>query len=263
MIFPARTRSPAAPAAVEERRPAFSPDWALFLDVDGTLLDLAPHPDAVSVDPELPGILAQLRDALDGALALVTGRSVAAIDALFAPEILPVAGQHGAERREAAGRLHTPAGGRETLRKAATQLRRMTERDGDLLIEDKGASVAVHFRQTPELAGAAYNAASTVARRMGAGYEMQTGKMVFEIKPSSHHKGTAIASFMREAPFRGRIPVFVGDDLTDEHGFERVNRLEGCSVKVGPGESEAHWRIASAASVRAWLRAYLAFLTKA
>lgn len=247
----------------EIRLPAFATNWALFLDVDGTLLDLAAQPDAVSVDAQLLQLLNELRVALGGALALITGRSVGTIDDLFAPEKLSVAGQHGAERRDAVGHVHRLAGGREGLRNAATQLRRLTETDRGLLIEDKGMSVAVHFRQAPELAGAAYNAATTVVRRLGSGYELQTGKMVFEIKPSSHHKGTAIESFLIEAPFRGRVPVFIGDDLTDEYGFDCVNRLEGFSIKVGSGESAARWRIADAGSVRNWLRAYLDFLAAA
>lgn len=262
MIFTGRDRTLPATSTLQTRQPAFATGWALFLDVDGTLLELAANPDAVSVSPEILKLLIDIRAALGGALALVTGRSLTAIDTLFTPEILPVAGQHGAERREAGGQLHTPPGGQQTLRKAATQLRRLTQTEGDLLIEDKGASVAVHFRQAPELAGAAYNAASTVVRGLGTGYELQAGKMVFEIKPAHHNKGTAIASFMREAPFHGRIPVFVGDDLTDEYGFEQINRLEGHSIKVGPGESAAHWRIADAASVRDWLHAYRDFLAQ-
>lgn len=245
------------------QQPDFTARWAVFLDVDGTLLDLAAHPDAVSVDPDLMRLLVDLRAALGGALALITGRSVATIDELFSPTKLPVAGQHGAERRDAGGRLHKLAGGREALRNAAAQLRRMTAKDTGLLIEDKGMSVAVHFRQAPELAGAAYNAAIAMARRLGPGYELQTGKMVFEIKPGGHDKGTAIEAFMREEPFRGRIPVFIGDDLTDEYGFALVNRLGGYSVKVGVGESVAPWRIVDPGSVRAWLGAYLDFLGRA
>lgn len=260
MRFADHTRGPSSLAVPEMRLPEFATNWSLFLDVDGTLLDLAEQPDAVSVDAHLLQLVKDLRVALGGALALITGRSVATIDDLFAPEKLSVAGQHGAERRDANGLLHTLTGGREGLRNAATQLRRLTENDPGLLIEDKGMSVAVHFRQAPELAGAAYNAATTIARRLGPGYELQTGKMVFEIKPSSHHKGTAIESFMKEAPFHGRVPLFIGDDLTDEYGFELVNRLDGLSIKVGPGESAARWRIADTGSVRTWLRDYLEFL---
>lgn len=261
MRFAVHTQRPSSLAVPEIRLPEFAAHWSLFLDVDGTLLALAEQPDAVSVDAQLLQLLKELRAALGGAVALITGRSVATIDGLFTPEKLTVAGQHGAERRDADGLLHTLTGGREALRNAATQLRRLTENDQGLLIEDKGMSVAVHFRQAPELAGAAYNAATTIARRLGPGYELQTGKMVFEIKPSSHHKGTAIESFMQEAPFRGRVPVFIGDDLTDEYGFELVNRLDGLSIKVGPGESVARWRIADTESVRTWLRGYLSFLT--
>lgn len=262
MRFGNGLRATATASGSDARLPGFAADWAVFLDVDGTLLELAAHPDAVSVDSGLRLLLRELRLRLEGALALITGRSVAGIDALFAPDTLPVAGQHGAERRDAGGVLHRLAGSRDVLRTAAAQLRRTTEKSAGLLVEDKGMSVAVHFRQAPELAGEAYNAVTEMARKLGSGYELQTGKMVFEIKPSGHDKGTAIERFMSEAPFRGRLPVFIGDDLTDEYGFELVNRLGGHSIKVGGGDSAAHWRIGDAGSVRAWLTDYLAFLTR-
>ena len=245
------------------RQLAYLPEWALFLDVDGTLLALAEHPDAVRVDASLLRLLSDFRSALDGALALITGRGIAAIDGLFAPEVLTMAGQHGAARRDAQGALRALVSSREPLRVAVEQLRRMTESKRGLLIEEKGMRVAVHFRQAPELAGAAFNAATTVAHMLGSDFELQSGKMVFEIKPRGHDKGAAITAFMQEAPFMGRVPVFIGDDLTDEFSFEAVNRLGGHSIKVGFGESAATWRPSDTASVLDWLRGCLALLNRA
>lgn len=255
-----RLRATAPPATPETRPPPFAINWALFLDVDGTLLEVAPVPDAVQVDPALKSLLRDLRGALGGALALVTGRSVATIDRLFAPERLPTAGQHGVEWRDAGGNRHAAGASSPPLRSAAARLQRAVRAEPDLLVEDKGLSLAVHFRRTPELAGAAYDAALAAARVLGSGYELQPGRMVFEIKPSGHDKGKAIEAFMREAPFRNCVPVFVGDDLSDESGFALVNRLGGHSIKVGRGETAARWRMADARAVRAWLGTYLDFL---
>ncbi len=118
-------------------------------------------------------------------------------------------------------------------------------------------NLALHYRSAPELGAAVYEAVRRLAEELGEDFEMQAGKMVMEIKPSGKDKGTAIAEFLEEAPFRGRFPVFIGDDLTDEFGFELINRVGGCSVKVGEGGSSAHWRLPSADAVRAWLRRFL------
>jgi trehalose 6-phosphate phosphatase len=123
------------------------------------------------------------------------------------------------------------------------------------VLENKGMTLALHYRRAPELGELAAREMHGIAERLGDGFEMQTGKLVYEIKPSGKNKGSAIAEFMREPPFAGRLPVFIGDDLTDEHGFEVVNRLGGHSVKVGPGRSRARWRLANAAAVREWLAA--------
>src|SRR6266704_1627083 len=153
--------------------PRLPADAGFFLDIDGTLLDIAERPQLVRIDDDLGHLLATIRDASGGAVALISGRPVAEIDRLF-----------------------------------------------------------------------------------GGDFELQSGKMVMEIKPSGKDKGTAIAEFLAEAPFRGRLPVFIGDDLTDEFGFELINRVGGCSVKVGEGSSAAHWRLPNADAVRAWLRRF-------
>jgi len=233
--------------------PRPSPDWAYFLDVDGTLLDIVERPNASRVSPGLRRLLAGLDDITGGALALITGRSVADIDRLFAPSTFCVAGQHGAERRGADGRLHRQRLPDERLRKAEHTLRRMVVAHPDLVLEDKGMSLALHYRSAPELGAEVRKIMRGVLEDVGEEFEMLTGKMVVEIKPGGRDKGTAIAEFMKEPPFRSRMPVFIGDDVTDEFGFELVNQIGGHCVKVGEGGSAAHLRLPHAGAVRAWL----------
>ena len=240
-------------SASDEPLPAFAADWALFLDVDGTLLDHAERPDAVRPGEAEFRLLDALRRACGGALALISGRSVADIDAMFAPLRLPVAGQHGIERRDASGAVHRHAVPSQALRGAAARIGEFAARHQGLLFEDKGYNLALHFRMAPQLAAAAEAAVGEAAAALGAGFELLRGKMVVELKPSGRDKGSAIEEFMREPPFAGRRALFVGDDQTDEYGFGVVNRLGGRSVKVGPGVSVARHRIADAAAVRAWL----------
>jgi trehalose 6-phosphate phosphatase len=228
-------------------------DWAYFLDVDGTLLEHAPTPDAVHVDAGMRALLAALQARAGGALALISGRAVADVDALFAPLRLPVAGQHGVERRDAAGAIHRHSFPEAPLRAAAAGLAAFARERQGLLLEDKGHALALHYRLAPRYAQAAREAIEAAARELGPGFEIQAGKMVLELKPGGRDKGTAIEEFMAEPPFHGRTPVFVGDDLTDEFGFGVVNRMGGVSVKVGDGGSAARWCLADAAAVRAWL----------
>ena len=233
-------------------------DWALFLDIDGTLLELAARPDAVRVAKPVLALLESLRRATGGALALISGRAIADIDALFAPLRLPAAGQHGAERRDAAGRLHQHLGAAEPVRRAAARLGAFAARHAGLVFEDKGHNLALHYRQAPSAARAAQAALREAALELGGDYEVLEGKMVVEIKPAGRDKGRAIAEFMAEPPFAGRTPVFIGDDVTDEFGFGVVQRLGGHAVKVGAGPSAARHRIADAAAVREWLARWAA-----
>jgi trehalose 6-phosphate phosphatase len=233
--------------------PPFIPDAAFFLDIDGTLLEHAERPDAVRASAAESRLLAALERAAGGAVALISGRPVADIDALFAPLRLPAAGQHGVERRNAAGRVHRHRFPQRALRRAAARIAQFAAGRRGLLLEDKGFNLALHFRLAPQLAGEARAALAEAAARLGPGFEVLEGKMVVELKPSGRDKGSAIEEFMREPPFAGRTPVFVGDDVTDEIGFSVVNRLGGHSVKVGAGATAARWRVADAAAVRAWL----------
>lgn len=243
------------PAAAAAGIPALPAGAAVFLDIDGTLVPHADNPDAVFIDDQLHALLGKLHDAADGALALISGRSIADVDALFSPARFAVAGQHGAERRAAGGTLHYHAPLASRLLAPALELRRLVQSHSGLLLEEKGASLALHYRGEPALAGLVELEVRRVLAGLGDEFELQAGKFVFEVKPSGKDKGTAIADFMAEAPFAGRLPVFVGDDLTDEFGFDLVNRLGGHSVKVGPGPTRARWQLDNAGAVRSWLAA--------
>lgn len=233
--------------------PIFDVRCAWFLDIDGTLLDIAAMPSAVRPAPADSQTVTALYAATRGALALISGRSLSGIDRMFAPLKLPAAGQHGIERRDALGRVHRHPIPEAGLRRAADFIRAFAARHEGLVFEDKGASLALHYRLAPQLAGAAHAAVKRAALDLGGGVEVQGGKMVAELKPAGRDKGMAIEEFMAETPFKGRVPVFLGDDLTDEQGFEVVNRLGGHSVKIGSGPSAARWRLQDAAAVRRWL----------
>jgi trehalose 6-phosphate phosphatase len=239
------------------RAPPPLPDgFAVFLDIDGTLLDLAPAPDAVHVDPTLAMLLPKVRSALGGALALITGRAITDVDRLFPGLKMAVAGQHGCERRDGLGALHLHAPAPETLttlRKLFTEFART--HDG-LLLEDKGATLALHYRRAPQLAAHIHKTLQEQVAASGVTiYRLQPGKMLLELRPDNRDKGTAIRDFMTERPFKGRCPVFIGDDVTDEYGFALINKLGGWSVKVGRGKTCARYRLADVGSVRAWLAA--------
>jgi trehalose 6-phosphate phosphatase len=166
----------------------------------------------------------------------------------------PNLGQHGIERRSASGRVHLhrlPSG---QLDGARHRLGEAAGRHPGLILEDKGLSLALHYRKAPRLGGYAHRLARLEVARLGGSYCLQSGKLVVEIKPAGRDKGKAIEEFMSARPFRGRMPVFVGDDLTDEYGFVMVNRLGGHSVKVGPGLTAARWRLRDVEAVRAWLQ---------
>ena len=237
--------------------PPFKPNWAFFLDIDGTLLEIAATPKAVHAVRADCKLVAALYDKAGGAFALVSGRSLAMIDELFSPMRFPAAGQHGVERRDGRGRVHKPSLPADMLASAAEQIRDFAKSHAGLVFEHKGYSMALHYRLAPQLAAAANAVVREAARAVGEGVEVQRGKMVAELKPAGHDKGRAIEAFMRERPFAGRVPVFLGDDLTDEHGFRVVERLHGHSIKVGPGTTVARYRLSNPAAARAWLQDWL------
>ena len=241
-----------------ERAPELQGACAFFLDLDGTLLDITDHPHHVSVDDGLVRLLNALSAAAEGALAIISGRPVADIDRLLANPGFCVAGQHGAERRDFSGTMHRHAVPLAALEEARRRFKAMAARHPALVLEDKGVNLALHFRSTPALRAEVLDVARSLAAELGGEFEVQLGKMVVELRPSGKDKGVAIAEFMDEPPFKGRTPVFVGDDLTDEFGFAMINRVGGHSVKVGEGESAARWRSPDSAAVRAWLTAFVA-----
>jgi trehalose 6-phosphate phosphatase len=237
--------------------PPFSRNWAFFLDLDGTLLEIEETPDAVGAGPDENRLLKELVASAGGAVAVISGRALARIDQILAPLVLPAAGQHGAERRDANGLRHRHRFPANVLRPVAVGIRSFAAQHQGLVFEDKGASVALHYRKAPQLARVAQAAVRDAAGPLGEAVEVQDGKMVVELKPAGCDKGKAIAQFMQEAPFAGREPVFIGDDATDEYGFRVVNAMGGHTVKVGEGPSVARWRLENPASTRAWLQAWL------
>ena len=238
--------------------PPLGADSALFLDIDGTLLDLAATPDRVRPDPAVVALVRALAVKLDGALALSTGRAIADADRLFPGLVLPIAGQHGNERRRIDGSLRRhppPARGFDRMRREIAQF---AAQHPGLLLEDKGCTLALHYRLAPRLAPQVHRALRAQVAAVGGAWILQKGNKLLEIRPARRDKGTAIIDFMTEPPFRGRFPVFVGDDLTDEFGFAAVAKLRGCAIKVGPGHTAAQYRLRDVAAVRQWLAGALA-----
>lgn len=226
------------------------PSWALFLDFDGTLVDLAARPDSVHVDPDLATTLAQLALSLGGALAIVSGRPIATIDAHLWPHRFDVAGLHGAERR-VAGVVrsgHTHDGG--ALRRAVEILQRLALDEPRLLVEDKGLSVALHWRLAPAFEARALSTVDSALALAGPAYRIQYGHAVAEIVPAHASKGSAVDEFLTLPPYAGRRPAFFGDDLTDEAAFAAVNRHGGISVKIGEGPTAAGVRLATPEALR-------------
>ncbi len=229
---------------------------AIFLDLDGTLLEQRDDPAEARADAALVDLLDRLAAAAEGALALVSGRTVASIDRLFAPRRFAAAGQHGAERRDAAGVLHRHGAPDERLAALRRRAEAFMARQPSLLLEEKGASLALHYRRAPHLEPEVRALCDALVEEGGGAFVLQAGKHVCEIKPAGRDKGVAIAEFMAERTFRGRLPLFVGDDLSDEFGFAAVNRLGGIAVKVGAGESIAPWRLPDIRAARGWLAEY-------
>ena len=228
---------------------------ALFLDVDGTLLELAATPQAVSVSDDLREGLLALSLAGGGAVALVSGRAITDLDKLFAPLTLPSAGLHGFEHRRASGAYcRRPAPSTAALEDARGAMLRLARLHPGLMVEDKQFALALHYRNAPQLEEAVMMAMEQVAARLAGELELQRGKMVVELRPAGANKAEAVAAFLAEPPFAGRVPIFIGDDLTDEPAFELVNRLDGASVVVNAKRpTAARTRFADVTAVRGWL----------
>ena len=228
--------------------------WALFLDVDGTLLEIAETPQSVRVPESLKQLLVSLSFRLGGALALISGRTLNDLDHLFAPLRFCAAGLHGWERRDAAGCVIRPQLDPGCLNDAREHLRQFTNQHEGLLLEDKGHGLAVHFRRAPQLSWEASTAVRLACQQAGSAFAVQAGKCVFEIRPAACTKGSAIRTFMERPPFANRLPIYIGDDLTDEDGFAIVNEIGGISIRVGDAhESAAQHRLPGVRQVLRWL----------
>lgn len=228
--------------------------WALFLDIDGCLLDLAPTPDEIRVPPQLPRAVERLRMKLGGALALVTGRGLGYVDNLFDPFPFPIAGLHGAEMRGPDGRMiEAPVSPAFAELKAG--LAEAAKAMPGVLIEDKGGAVAAHYRLAPQYELALGETMRAFSEAAGPDYALQLGKMVYEIRPARASKGDAVERFLSAPPFAGRLPLAFGDDLTDESMFAVVNARGGLSFRVGRPDAQtcAQGTIPSPGDVRAMI----------
>lgn len=226
---------------------------ALFLDIDGTLLEIRDRPEEVAASRDLIDLLERLSGLLDGALSLISGRSIAEIDRIFAPVRFPAAGAHGAEIR-----LH-PA---DEVDAASTRLpdavmaslAGFADAHTGLLLERKLGGASLHYRMAPHLEAECRALVDKLMTEVGQDFRLIPGKMVFELAPRGHSKGKAIVAMMNRKPFAGRRPVFFGDDVTDEDGFRAVNEMQGISVRVGEDpDSAASFCLGSVAAVRRWL----------
>jgi trehalose 6-phosphate phosphatase len=227
---------------------------ALLLDIDGTLLDLAPTPHEVRVPPTLRSTLEKLREHTGGALALVSGRALSDIDLIFHPLRLPAVGGHGAEIRLSVNGAAVSQHAMPLDDGLKRQLVDFAAPRAGIILEDKGYSLAIHYRLAPEKKRAVEDAVEAICAGAPPGsLEILPGKAVIEIKRQGVTKGTAIRELMRHAPFAGRQPVFVGDDTTDEHAFAVMPEFKGMAISVGrivPGASK---RFETPSDVRRWL----------
>lgn len=231
-------------------------EWAWFLDVDGTLLEIEARPDLVSADEPLLGLLEGLRRAYGGAIALISGRSLQQLDEIFGGHRLAAAGSHGVEQRLPDGRLVNEASGVPGV--SVERVLDFAKRHPGLLVEQKPYSIGVHYRARPELEATVIKAMERIQAELDNEAKLMRGKMVVELLPAAANKGSAIRSFMSTAPFAGRLPLFIGDDVTDEHAFATVNEFGGMSIKIGSAEgSLAKWQLRSVADLRTWLRSAL------
>jgi len=246
-LMPAFTPLPAPPLPVAHEA------WALFLDVDGSLIDFADRPERVHVSKTLMGLLSQLHTALGGALALVSGRRIEDLQRLFGAPPWAMAGVHGLQLRHADGArrdIELDHAEQQRLRHA---VHGMATRFPQVMLEDKGIAIALHDRSSDPGMRALREASEALLKEL-PDYELQLGHHVIELKPAGMDKGQAVAELLERPPFQGRMPVYVGDDFTDEHGFATVNLENGISIRVGQREpSLAQYTLSGPTAVQAWL----------
>ncbi|MDB5889366.1 MAG: otsB [Polaromonas sp.] len=258
-VFPPFRPAPSSFPPDRTVLPVLTAQTALFLDFDGTLADIATEPELVVVPDDLIGLLEQLSIRLDGALALVSGRKITDLDGFLSPLRLPTAAEHGAQQRMPSGDMLSLAA--PPLHEVIRVAQALASQHTGLRVEIKSAAVAVHYRHAPELETFCLQALAEIVK-ITPGVELMQGKCVFEVKPSGISKGSAMQLFMSAPPFSGRLPLFAGDDTTDEAGFAAVQAMGGAAIKVGEGISLAVYRCASPAQLRQWLRSSLQALDK-
>lgn len=225
---------------------------ALFLDFDGTLVDFAPTPDAIEVRPGTTEMLARISERLGGALALISGRRVADLDRFLSPLVLPASGVHGQEMRATAGEALRVSPPSPELDAARARIAEALRPDDPIALEDKGGSLVLHFRRHPEEHGRAGTLARQAVEGLDALHAVE-GHAIFEVRQKGVSKAGAIVSLSGYSPFAGRLPVFIGDDSTDEDGFRAAADSGGFGIKVGAGETAARYRLADVAAVHGWL----------
>jgi trehalose 6-phosphate phosphatase len=249
------TRRKILPLPATQPPPPLDHHSALFLDIDGTLLEIASHPDRVQVPSDLPSLLRDLARQRGDALALVSGRPLRDIDRLFRPWRGAAAGLHGLEHRGADGSLDSvidPAAA-AALDRLRPRLKAVALTGSGLVLEDKDKTLALHYREAPQREPEVRARAEEMARQETT-LRLMAGKMVVEFQPREINKGMAIAAFLDEPPFIGRSAIFIGDDVTDEDGFAEISRRDGIAIRVGPpARTRARYALPDVRAVRAWL----------
>jgi trehalose 6-phosphate phosphatase len=229
-------------------------ECALLLDVDGTIVDLAPTPREVWIPPSLRNVLARLIERTGGAVALVSGRPVSDLDLIFAPLVLTAVGGHGAEFRlvnDGHGVAPNPPPLDANLKRKLAAIGKIGP---GIIVEDKGYALALHYRLAPERESVIRaEVAKICAEHQSAAIEILPGKLVVEIKPSGFTKATGVRTLMTYAPFAGRHPIFVGDDTTDECVFRIMPELDGLAISVGRKVPGVTSYFDTPDSVRGWL----------
>ncbi len=230
--------------------------YCVFLDFDGTLVQIQDRPDDVRVEASTLRFIERLQGKVGGAFALISGRDIDVVDRLLHPLVTPVAGVHGLQRRDAEGQLHSPVIDQRIVEAIATDIEAAFNEEPSIIIEKKTGAVALHYRLRPDFETRCLALAETIVRNQPE-LHLIKGKMVCEIRINGNDKAAVIEAFLAERPFKGRIPIFAGDDATDESGFAAVNAGGGVSIKIGGGPTSAKFRAADVVELRNWFEGLL------